>query len=102
MPKSVWRVNLVAKLRPGVATETELARIERDEQAGFAELGLRLAEAKQLKAALPAHIVPDQVAVLDECRLSCVACGRLLASKGHYEDDLCSCRGYPMSPHVPR
>ncbi len=40
MPKLVWRVKLVAELRPGVMTETEVARIERDQQAGLAELGL--------------------------------------------------------------
>jgi hypothetical protein len=44
--KLVWRVKLVAELEPGVATETELARIERDAQASLAELGLRLDEAK--------------------------------------------------------
>jgi hypothetical protein len=44
VPKLVWRVKLVAELRPGVMTETEVARIERDEQAGLAELGLQLAE----------------------------------------------------------
>ena len=48
MPKLVWRVKLVAELRPGVMTETEVARIERDEQTGLADLGLRLDEAKQL------------------------------------------------------
>ncbi len=83
MPKLVWRVKLVAELRPGVMTETEVARLEREEQAGLAELGLRLAEAKQLTAALQAQIVPAQVAVLGERRRSCVACGRVLASKGH-------------------
>jgi hypothetical protein len=51
VPKLVWRVKLVAELRPGVLTETEVARIERDEQAGLADLGLRLAETKQLTAA---------------------------------------------------
>jgi len=84
VPKLVWRVKLVAELRPGVMTETEVARIEREEQAGLAELGLRLAEAKQLTAALQAQIVPAQVAVVGERRRSCVACGRVLASKGHY------------------
>ncbi len=84
MPKLVWRVKLVAELRPGVTTETELARIERDKQAGLAELELRLDEAKQLTAALQAEIVPAQVAALGERRRSCVACGRVLASKGHY------------------
>jgi hypothetical protein len=34
MPKLVWRVKLVAELRPGEVTATEVARIERDEQAG--------------------------------------------------------------------
>jgi alkyl hydroperoxide reductase subunit AhpC len=46
--KLVWRVKLVAELRPGVMTETEVARIERNQQAGVAELGLRLAETKQI------------------------------------------------------
>src|SRR3954466_954738 len=80
----MWRVKLVAELRPGVMTETEVARIERDEQAGLAELGLQLAEAKQLTAALQAQIVPAQVAVVGERRRGCGACGRGLASKGHY------------------
>jgi len=82
--KLVWRVKLVAELRPEVTTETEVAQIERDEQVGVAELGLQLDEAKQLTAALQAQIVPAQVAVVGERRRSCVACGRMLASKGHY------------------
>src|SRR4051812_42170728 len=36
--------------------ETEVARIERDEQAGLADLGLQLAETKRLTAALQAEI----------------------------------------------
>ena len=64
MAKLVWRVKLVAERHPGVTTETELACIERDEQATLAELGLRLAEAKQLTAALRAEIVPAQVAAV--------------------------------------
>jgi hypothetical protein len=84
VPKLVWRVKLVAELRPGVMTETEVARIERDEQAGLADLGLRLAETKQLTAALQAQIVPAQVTVAGECRRSCSSCGHKLASKGHY------------------
>jgi hypothetical protein len=82
--KLVWRVKLVAKLRPGVVTETEVARIERDEQAELAGLGLRLAETKPLTAALQAEIVPAQVAVVSELRCCCSSCGRRLASKGHY------------------
>jgi hypothetical protein len=65
-------------------TETEVGRIERDEDAGLADLGLQLAEMKQLAAALQAEIVPAQVSVLGErCRF-CVACGGMLASKGYY------------------
>jgi hypothetical protein len=78
-------VKLVAELQPGVTTETEVARIERDEEASLAELGLRLAEAKQLTAALQAQIVPAQVAMLGEYRRSCMSCGGILASKGHYQ-----------------
>src|SRR5215211_6787462 len=63
---------------------TEVARIERGEAVGLAELGLRLDEAKQLTAALQAQIVPTQVAMTGERRRGCVACGRGLASKGHY------------------
>src|SRR4051812_14922209 len=65
-------------------TETEVARIERDEQAGLADLGLRLAEMKQLTAALQAEIVPAQVAVVGERHRCCSSCGRMLASKGYY------------------
>jgi hypothetical protein len=82
--KLVWQVKVVAELQPGVTTETEVARIERDEQVNLAELGLRLDEAKQLTAVLQAQIVPAQLAGLDECRRICMSCGRVLASKGHY------------------
>jgi hypothetical protein len=84
VPKLVWRVKLVAELRPGVMTETEVARIERDEQAGLADLGLRLTETKQITAALQAEIVPVQVALGGERRRCCSSCGRMLASKGYY------------------
>jgi hypothetical protein len=84
VPKLVWRVKLVAELRPGVMTETEVACIERDEQAGLADLGLRFAEAKRLTAALQAEIVPAQVAVVGERRRCGSSCGHKLASKGHY------------------
>jgi hypothetical protein len=82
--KLAWRVKLVAEVEPGVTTETEVARIERTEEAGLAELGLRLEEAKQLTAAVQAQIVPARVTVLSEYPRSCVACGSTLASKGHY------------------
>jgi hypothetical protein len=84
VPKRVWRVRLVAELAPGVATETEVARIERGEEAGLADLGLRLEEAKRLTAALQAEIVTAQVATVGERRRWCAACGCMLASKGHY------------------
>src|SRR5271166_5569532 len=84
MPKMVWRVKLVAEPEPGLTTEVEVARFERDEQAGLADLGLRLAEAKQLTAALQAEMVPVQVTMVGEHRRLCEACGSVLASKGHY------------------
>jgi hypothetical protein len=49
----------------------------------LAELGLRLAEAKRLTAALQAEVVPAQVAALGECPRACPACGHRLASKGY-------------------
>jgi hypothetical protein len=84
VPKLVWRVNLVAEFETGETTEVEVARLERDEQAGLADLGLCLAEAKRLTAAIQAEIVPAQVIIAGEDRRTCVACGRVLASKGHY------------------
>jgi hypothetical protein len=65
----IWRVKLVAELPAGATREVEVARLERDEQAGLADLGLRLAEAKQLTAALQAEMVSTQVSVVGErCR----------------------------------
>ena len=58
MPKLVWRVKLVAEFETGETTEVEVARFERDEQAGLADLGLRLVETKRLTAAIQAEIVP--------------------------------------------
>ena len=84
MPKLVWRVKLVAELQPGVTTETEVACLERNEEADLADLGLRLDEVKRLTAAIQARIVPAQVAIVGERRRCCAACGRVLASKGHY------------------
>ena len=84
MPKLVWRVKLVAELQPGVTTETEVACLERNEEADLADLGLRLDEVKRLTAAIQARIVPAQVAIVGERRRCRAACGRVLASKGHY------------------
>jgi len=86
VPKLVWRVKLVAELEPGVTTETEVACLERGEEAGLVHLGLRLDEAKQLTAALQAQMVSAQVAVVGERRRSptTATCGRPLASKGYY------------------
>ncbi len=67
-----------------VDTHREIARLEREEQASLADLGLRLAEAKQLTAALQAEMVPAQVIMMGERACSCEACGALLAGKGHY------------------
>ena len=49
----MWRVKLVAEAQPGVTTETGVARIERDEDAGLAGLGLRLEVAAPLSELLP-------------------------------------------------
>ena len=85
MAKLVWRVKLVAELEPGVATETEVARFERDEVVSLADLGLRLEEAKRLTAAIQAQIVPAQVTTIGERRRWCAACEqrRLLVCPCH-------------------
>ena len=44
MAKLVWRLKLVAELNPGIASETELARIERDDFVVEETLGLTLDE----------------------------------------------------------
>ena len=77
MSKLVWRVKLVAELEPGVTTETEVACLERGEEAGLADLGLRLNEAKQLTAALQAEMVSAQVAAVGERSSLVRACGRV-------------------------
>jgi hypothetical protein len=77
-------VKLVAEFETGKTTEVEVGHLERDEQAGLADLGLRLAEAKRLIAAIQAEMVPTQVTIAGEDRRSCVGCGRVLASKGDY------------------
>ncbi len=76
-------MRLVTEWPSGVVTETELTCIERNEQIGLAELGLRLDEAKRVTKALQAEMVPAQMTALGECRRACEACGRRLASKGH-------------------
>jgi hypothetical protein len=80
----VWRVKLVAEFESGETTEVEVAHLERDAQVGLADLGLRLAEAKQFTSALQAQIVPGQMTIAGEHGCTCAACGRRLASKGHY------------------
>jgi hypothetical protein len=50
-------VKLVAELEPDLTTEVEVARLERDGRVVLADLGLRLAEAKQLAAAVQAEMV---------------------------------------------
>jgi hypothetical protein len=84
MTKLAWRVKLVTELPAGETTEVEVARIERDGQAGVSELGLRLAEAKRLISALQVEIIPAQVTIAGEHCCTCVACKRRLASKGRY------------------
>jgi hypothetical protein len=69
---SVVAGELVTELEPGLTMEVELACIERDKQA---DLGLRLAEARQLTAALQAEMVPAKVTIVGDLRRSCVACG---------------------------
>jgi hypothetical protein len=66
MAKLVWRVKLIAELEPGVVSETEVGRIERDDFAVEETLGLTLDEGKRLMAATQAGIVRAQVSTMGE------------------------------------
>jgi hypothetical protein len=66
-------VKLVAELPDGVTREVEVARLERSEEAELADFGLRLAEAKQLTAALQAEM--SRLTVVGERCRWCGICG---------------------------
>ena len=78
----------MTELQAGETTEVEVARIERDEQAGLSDLGLRLAEAKQLTSALQAEIVPAQVTIAGEHRCTCAACQASAGQQGTLHRDI--------------
>ena len=84
MAKLVWRVKLIADLGPDLVSETEVARIERDDWASPEIVGLTLDEGKRLAAATQAEIVRAQVAVMGERHRWCEQCGTKLSSKGYY------------------
>lgn len=66
MAKLVWRVKPITELEPGIVSETELARIERDDLAVPETLGLTLDEGKRLTAATQAEIVRAQASTVGE------------------------------------
>lgn len=84
MAKLVWRVRLIAELEPGIVSEAEVARIERDDFAVAETIGLTLNEGKRLMAAAQAEIVRAQVAAMGERFRWCEDCGAKLVSKGYY------------------
>jgi hypothetical protein len=62
--KLVWRMKLVADFGDGEATETEVARIEREDWALPETLGLTLVEGKQLTAAIQTEMVRAQASMM--------------------------------------
>ena len=84
MAKLVWRVKLVADLGSGIVSETEVARIERDDFAVAETVGLTLDEGKRLTASTQAEIVRAQVAAMGERFRWCEHCLVKLLSKGYY------------------
>ena len=67
-PTSGQQARPCTKTHPGVTTEIEVARNERDEAGHLADFRLRLDEAKQLTAALHIEMVSAQLAVVGERR----------------------------------
>ena len=84
MARPVWRVKLIAELELGIVSETEVARVERDDFAVPETLGLTLEEGKRLMAATQAEIVRAQVSTMGERFRWCERCGAKLLSKGYY------------------
>ena len=66
------------------STETDVARIEREDYAVPETVGLTLDESKALTAAFQTEIVSAQVAVMGERFRWCEQCGAKLVSKGYY------------------
>ena len=83
-PQAVRRADKTGECSKPTNGEDLTPAHKRGEEAGLADLGLRLNEAKQLTAALQAQMVSVQVAAVSERCRSCAACGRVLASKGYY------------------
>jgi hypothetical protein len=68
-------VKLVSEAEQGVLSETEVARIERDELAVPETHCLTLKEAKQMSAAMQTRLVRAQVAIRGERFRYCEQCG---------------------------
>ncbi len=79
-----WTVKLVAEVEPGQSVEHHIACIDRDDRITPASLGLSLAEAKAVSAAIQAQLVTDQVKRHGVVARHCRWCGRAQSSKGYY------------------
>jgi hypothetical protein len=77
-------VNLITEFGPRTVSETELARIERDDLAFPKTVGRTLEEGKQLTAATQAAIVHTQAFRMGERFRWCKPRGAELLSKGYY------------------
>ena len=84
MTKLVWRMKLIAELESATVSETEVARIEREDFAVPETLGLTLDEGKRLMASTQVEIVRAQVSTMGERFRWCEQCGAKLLSKGYY------------------
>jgi hypothetical protein len=84
LAKLVWRVKLIAELEAGVVSETEVARIERDDVAVPETLRLTLDGGKQLMTATQVEVVRAQVSTMGKRFRWCEHCGAKLLSKGDY------------------
>jgi len=63
-------------------TVTDVITLNKNNQR-IEQLGLTLAEAKQLLSTLQRHLLQQQVATFLDTRSTCAACGALLKMKAH-------------------
>jgi hypothetical protein len=88
-----WTVKVVSETDSGHTTEQTLVAIERPDRLTVEDLGLSLAESKQLLAKLQYSVVTAQVEEDGAAYRGCADCHQLLHTKGYYRTSFRSAFG---------